>query len=876
MLDRVLDRAPEDRAAFLDKACADEAVRAEVEALLAEMDTAEASGFMKAPVFAAAQEEEGMGSDPFRLVGTTMRHFDVIEYLGGGGMGAVYKARDVRLGRTVALKLLLPHLSIDEGAQQRFRTEARAASALVHPNICTIYDIGETEAGQTFIAMACYEGETLKAKIDRGPLPIEEACDLAIQVAKGLARAHRVGIVHRDVKPGNVMVTPRGRVKVLDFGIATMHRTAEATGGEPAPRRGKEETGRNASGRGAELEAGVGTIAYMSPEQVRGEPASAQSDLWALGVVLYEMLTGTRLFEGPDESSIGEAVLDREAKPVRALRAEVPDELAQIVDDLLQKHPDQRYQTASEVAADLEAVRASEADVELWWKGGAVWAALTVLVIVIAVWMGLGELRDQPVSEELAVKKLAPNPRSIAVLPFAYVGAPDSTDYFSLGMTDEVLTALSTVHGLSVIARTSVMPYQATEKSVPEIGQELNVAHVLEGSVQREGEKVRIRVRLLDAETGEHLWAESYTRPFKEILLLQSDVAQATTRQITAELAPQRSSTYDLTTTIDPIAYQLYLRAQSARYEMSASGMKRAINLFERSIGKDSTFAPAWSGLGIALLWDWMFSGSPLAVNQERHLRATARQAIALDSQLPEAYLLSALIAQLRDWEFESGLRQLERAISLDPNHSEAHREMGYLMLRIGCPADALHHMQRAFTLDPVAVHSLQSIAVGYFHLGQYEQALRTIDRALQIEPSYSLGYQYAVTSAVQLGRYNRARQYLQRRRQMVPDADRFLKFEWLYLYSALGRSDTLRMMLNHELGPGSGWYAGHHFLRAVAYMGLKEHEAAIDELRLAAQAREVGFIALKVRSEPIFDPIRTDSEFQGILKSAGLVVKER
>jgi len=374
------------------------------------------------------------------MIGKSISHYRITEKLGGGGMGIVYKAEDTRLKRTVALKFLPPDLTRDEDAKKRFVHEAQAASALEHPNICNVHEIDETQDGQMFICMACYEGETLKKKIERGPLKVDEAVNIAVQVAGGLARAHEAGITHRDIKPANVMVTDRGEVKIVDFGLAKLSGRTRVT-----------KTGTTA-----------GTIAYMSPEQSRGEGVDSRTDIWSLGVVLYEMLTGKLPFKGDYEQAVVFSILNEDPEPLRNLRSEVPIGLERIVHKAMAKSPGERYRQVRDVLVELETLGTEQ------------------------------ETRSMTAGR---------GRKSIAVLPFKSLSESKEDEYFSDGITEDILTQLSRIGDLKVISRTSVMRYKKSEKSLLEIGRELGVATILEGSVRRSGDRVRIVGELIDAQT---------------------------------------------------------------------------------------------------------------------------------------------------------------------------------------------------------------------------------------------------------------------------------------------------------------------------------------------------------------------------------------
>ncbi|MBL7135126.1 MAG: protein kinase, partial [Candidatus Marinimicrobia bacterium] len=404
------------------------------------------------------------------MIGKTISHYKILEKLGEGGMGVVYKAEDTKLKRTVALKFLPPELTRDEEAKERFVHEAQAASALEHNNICNIHEIDETDDRQTFIVMACYEGETLKHKIERGPFKLEESIDITIQIAEGLAKAHEQGIVHRDIKSANLYMTKDDVVKILDFGLAKLRGQTKLT---------KEGTT-------------LGTAAYMSPEQTRGEDVDHRTDIWSLGVVLYEMLTGQLPFKGEYEQAVIYSILNEDPEPVKALRTGIPMELERILNKALLKNAGERYQLVDKMLDNMR------------------WLQKSLEIGII---------------EQRLTKIISPYRYRIAVLPLTNIGPNPEDEYFADGMTEELISTLSKINELRVIARTSIMQYKNIAKSVAEIGRELKVGNVLEGSIRKAADKLRITVQLIDSQSQEYLWSQDYDREFKDIFTIQSDIA---------------------------------------------------------------------------------------------------------------------------------------------------------------------------------------------------------------------------------------------------------------------------------------------------------------------------------------------------------------
>jgi serine/threonine protein kinase len=511
------------------------------------------------------------------MLGKTISHYKILEKLGEGGMGVVYRAMDTRLKRTVALKFLPPELTRDANAKERFIHEAQAASAPDHPNICTIHEIDETNEGQIFIAMACYEGESLQAMIRRGPLGLDEAVRIASQAARGLAKAHERGIIHRDVKPGNILVTEDGLAKIVDFGLAKLATQSRLT----------------------RLGTTVGTVMYMSPEQASGKEADERSDIWSLGVVLHEMATGSPPFSGEHEQAIIYSILNQAPEQVGRLLPEAPKDLERILGKALAKEPAERYQRMSDLAADLELLRESlpsRTKSRTVPAGRAsrprLWIGIAGVIVLAALALFIGrpyffKPREKPIT-------------SVAVLPFQNMSADPEQEYFSDGMTEAIIKELSQIKALRVISRTSVMRYKKTDKSLPEIARELGVDAVVEGSVLRADNEVRITAQLIAADPEKHLWAEDFTRSLENILALQSEVAQAIAREIKVAVTPQEKERLTASRPVDPEAHEAYLKG---KYFLGKSGLPnwhKSIEFFQQAIDRDSTYALAYAGIAEA------------------------------------------------------------------------------------------------------------------------------------------------------------------------------------------------------------------------------------------------------------------------------------
>ncbi len=503
--------------------------------------------------------------------------YQILEELGRGGMGVVYKAEDTKLKRTVALKFLPPELTHISEVKERFMHEAQAAAALDHPNICTVHEFDEAEE-KTFISMAYIEGQSLKKKIESAPLEIDEALRIATQVAEGLQEAHNKGVVHRDIKSANIMVTEKGQAKIMDFGLARM------TGGTLLTKEGMT----------------MGTIAYMSPEQARGEEIDHRTDIWSLGVVLYEIFTGQLPFKGEHEQAVVYSILNARLKPITNLRSDIPMAIEQVVSKALEKNPDERYQHVDELIDDLksisegivpEGVRARLRKAKLLRRKRAILYAgiagflIIITVIALSLFTGRAEVID-----------------SIAVLPLENLTGDVGQEYFVDGVTDELIGQLAQISALRVISRRSVMRYKESDKSLPEIARELNVDAVVEGTVHQVGESVRIRVQLIDALPEErNLWAQTYDRATTDVLAMYGEMARAIVGEIQVKLTAEEETRFATARQVNPEAYEAYLKGQFHRDKMTTPDLENALKYFEFALEKDPNFARAYAG--IARVW---------------------------------------------------------------------------------------------------------------------------------------------------------------------------------------------------------------------------------------------------------------------------------
>lgn len=641
--------------------------------------------------------------------------YKVIEELGRGGMGIVYKAEDTKLKRRICLKFLPAELTRDPDARERFIQEAQAASALDHPNICTIHEIEDTEAGQIYIAMACYQGESLKEKIARGPLKFEEAIDIAIQIAEGLAKAHQKDIVHRDIKPANIMITDEGVAKILDFGLAKLAGQVRLT-----------RTGTT-----------MGTVAYMSPEQARGEALDHRTDIWSLAVVLYEMLTGELPFKGEYEQALIHSILNDQPHRVTTIQKDLPAELERIIGKAMAKDARERYQHSRDLEADLKSLRKrieteraeKKPTKPLSLKRKLLYAAASLVVLLTIIFLAkitIFKEKQKPID-------------SIAVLPFQNLSADPEQEYFSDGMTDALIAELSKIKALRLISRTSVMRYKKAEKPLPQIAKELNVTAIIEGSVQRAQDEVRITAQLIRAAPEKHVWANSFIKNFKNILALQSEVAQAIAKEIKITMTTEERQRMASSRPVDPEAHEAYLKGRYFINKWTEDDIRKGIAYFEQAIAKDPTFASAYTGLADG--YDILASSGWMAKKEAfPKIKALALKALSIDNSLAEAYSLIG-DAEFTDWNWKAAEENFKRAIELDPNYVTGHAYYAFFLLLMKRYDEALREGQRALELDPLSMTANYVLTEIFMFRQQYDRAVSQAKEMLSIDPNFTDAY---------------------------------------------------------------------------------------------------------------------------------------
>ena len=775
------------------------------------------------------------------MLGKTFTHYRILEMSGKGGMGVVYRSEDLKLHREVALKFLPQQLANDREALERFNREARVLSSLSHPNICTIYDIDEDQ-GSTFIVMEFLRGHTLRTRLQDNPLSMKEAMDLAIQIADALDAAHSKGIIHRDIKPGNIFVTERGQAKLLDFGLAKRYRADDSTIGMGGGAASDDESTILLSNPGITL----GTISYMSPEQARGEQLDARTDIFSLGIVLYEMATGHPPFPGDTPAVIFTQILTQAPTPAHQINPKVPSLFAEAISRALEKEPPERYQTAAEIRTDLESAREQ-------MSSGRVASA------------------TRPIARSPLKRKSID---SLAVLPFDNRSGEPDAEYLIDGVTESIISALSELPKLRVMARSTVFRYKGQNPDPLAVARELGVRAVLTGSVSQRGDSLRIDAELVDAHDGARVWGDNYHRRLSDVLAIEEEISREISGKLRLKLSGSKRRRWRKRSTENSEAFQLYLRGRYFWNKRTEENLNRAAEYFQQAIELDPAYALAYSGLADSYFYLGYTFGHRPPLETMPKAKAAALKALEIDDQLAEAHTSLGIIKFFYDWDWAGAECDFKHAIALNANYATTHHIYAVLLGALRRYEESIAEARRALEVDPLSVPVNNIVAMMYRAAGLYDEAIEQFKKTLEMNPLMSLSRNCLGAVYELKGMTDEAvEQYLRAREIIGRNADELAALRQAYENS--GMQGFHAKSLEFAEARWDGWHVG-AFEIAALHAALGHKDRAMEYLEKAYEARSGILVWFNMGSPSVgaghaFSSLRSHPPFLDLLRRMGL-----
>jgi len=814
------------------------------------------------------------------MIGTTLTHYRITAKLGEGGMGEVYRATDTKLGREVAIKVLPANISRHAQSLTRFEREAKALAALNHPHIAGIYGF-DADQGTHFLVLELVEGETLRERLRRGPLPPREALAVARQIAEAIQEAHAKGIIHRDLKPGNVKITPNGRVKVLDFGLAKMEQAVRGEA-EPATAPGADADALTLPADRTQPGAVMGTPAYMSPEQARGLEVDKRTDIWAFGCCLFECLSGRKPFEGKTTSDLMAAVLKSEPN-WDLLPEETPAEVLTLLRRCLEKEPPRRLSSMGDIALTLEETARSVAapvgasssrrTLPASWLRPTITGGLVVLLVLAGalLWISRsgkrsatptpGTSRQASNSASKSLAGASETPKSIAVLPFVSMSADKTDEYLSDGMTEELLNVLAKVPGLRVPGRSSCFAFKGKneENIFRKVGEQLHVTTVLEGSVRKAGEKLRITAQLINVADGFQLWQETYDKEMKDILSVQSDVARRVAQALQVQLGVETTRALAKAATEDPEAHRLYLLGRHYALKVTDEDNATAIEYFQQALKVDPNYARAYCGL--ADTWDIRLTPKEMIPA----VRALADTALRLDPELAEAHCSKAWILMEGDWDFAGAEREFAQAIKLNPNLAYAYDGYGWPLMFQGRFQEAEAAQKKAVDLEPLAAYTSTDLAFVYECAREFDKSVELAKQAVDLDPRHPWAYHVLGWSLLHQGKPREAIPHFEQVRKLGENP--MFRMSLGCAYAAIGERAKAEAVIK-ELDDLAKQRYVPASAQAYIWTYLNEKDRALTQLERSVVERDPTCVWFKV--DPAFDRLRNEPRFQAVLHQIG------